>query len=422
MKYLIVFLSLIMFGSVQVMSQTVLSNDADTLHVDPSAILYIEGDFVNQTNGEVNNNGTIHMSGDWTNNAPNYVFYPFSSGLVRMYGTSTQNISGLNRTKFYDLLLDGGAVTKNMLIDAEVKNQLDIVDAELQTNDNVMFLSNPNPAAILWNTGFVASNDLGGYLSRATNSTSNYVYPVGSYSLSNIYRGVEISPQTADSNIFAVRLAAIDPTYDYTGISATGATGGFDRAIKTPLIGEINDRFYHNIARFYGITPANIQVNYFASDGDYETMAQWQDGINAWDQTNFANIASFGAANLGYPDMVSNVALNSDFNHDLFALSKIAGVLVPQFISPNGDGKNDVLIIENVEFFPDNKLEIFNRYGSLVYSKEGYMNTWGGLVSDQNMPVFNYKDGTLPSGTYFYVLDLGDDNFKPVTGYIQIQK
>jgi gliding motility-associated-like protein len=419
-KYTLILIAFIF--SLNANNQIVFSNNSDTLHIDPQAIIYVEGDFVNQTNGEVNNYGTIHMSGDWSNNAPNDVFYPFSTGLVRMYGASMQNITGLNPTKFYDLLLDGGMSTKNMLINSEVKNQLDVADAELQTNDNIIFVSNASPVSVLWNSGFVASNDLGGYLSRATNSTSNYVFPVGSYSLSNIYRGVEISPQTSDSNIFAVRLAPIDPTYDYVGISATGATGGFDRAIKTTLIGEINDRFYHNISRFLGNTAANIQVNYFATDGEFESMAQWQDGINAWDRTSFNNVSSFGAANLGSPDMVSNVALNADFNHDLFALNKIAGILIPQFVSPNGDGLNDVLIIDNIEYFPNNKLEIFNRYGSLVYSKDSYDNTWGGLLKNENMPVYNYKEGSLPSGTYFYVLDLGDDNYKPYTGYIQIQK
>lgn len=422
MKNILNALIIILVVGSQVNAQTILSNNNDTLHIDSQAILYIEGSVVNQAQGEVNNYGTIHMSGDWTNNAPNFVFSSSSNGVVRMNGNSTQNIGGLNRTKFYDLILEGGLVTKNMLIDAEVKNELDLIDAELQTNNNIMFVSNPSPNAILWNNGFVASNDLGGYLSRATNSTSNYVYPVGSYSLSNIYRGVEISPQTGDSNVYAVRLAPIDPTYDYVGISATGATGGFDRQTKTPLIGEINDRFYHNISRFYGTTPANIQVNYFLADGEFETMSQWQNGINAWDRTSFTNIASFGAVSLGSPDMVSNVALNSDFNHDLFALSKVMGVRVPQFISPNGDGLNDVLIIENIEFFPNNKLEIFNRYGSLVYSKDSYNNTWGGLLKNQNLPAFNYKDGSLPSGTYFYVLDLGDENTDPVNGYIQIQK
>jgi gliding motility-associated-like protein len=120
--------------------------------------------------------------------------------------------------------------------------------------------------------------------------------------------------------------------------------------------------------------------------------------------------------------MISSVILNSDFNHDLFALSNVFGVLIPQFISPNGDGKNDVLIIDNIEFYTDNVLKIYNRYGTLVYKKEAYNNTWGGLVSSQNNPVFNYSNGSLPSGTYFYILDLGVDDIEPYTGYIQIQK
>ena len=69
-------------------------------------------------------------------------------------------------------------------------------------------------------------------------------------------------------------------------------------------------------------------------------------------------------------------------------------VIVPNVITPNGDGMNDVLVFENLEHFPNNKLVIFNRWGQKLYEKVGYQNDWGGE---------EYNDGT-----YFFILELNN--------------
>ena len=67
--------------------------------------------------------------------------------------------------------------------------------------------------------------------------------------------------------------------------------------------------------------------------------------------------------------------------------------------SPNGDGKNDYYIIPNIELYSENKLTIFNRYGSVVYQASPYTNAspWDGS---------NMSGSPLPEGTYLYYLDL----------------
>jgi gliding motility-associated-like protein len=70
--------------------------------------------------------------------------------------------------------------------------------------------------------------------------------------------------------------------------------------------------------------------------------------------------------------------------------------------TPNGDGSNDAFYIGNIQSYPDNVLEIYNRYGQKVYTKTGYANDWDG----------KYLGNELPAGTYFYILDTKD----PVSG------
>ncbi len=78
-------------------------------------------------------------------------------------------------------------------------------------------------------------------------------------------------------------------------------------------------------------------------------------------------------------------------------------------ITPNGDGLNDNLYIDNIERYPDNLLIVFNRWGGEVYRKKNYKNDWNGTI-----------DGvSLPTGVYFYVLSF--ENTKRVkTGAIHV--
>ncbi|WP_222983236.1 gliding motility-associated C-terminal domain-containing protein [Flagellimonas meishanensis] len=80
--------------------------------------------------------------------------------------------------------------------------------------------------------------------------------------------------------------------------------------------------------------------------------------------------------------------------------------------SPNGDGKNDFLVLVGHEGFSNNSLEIFDRYGNSVFQMDAYDSSWDGTGSS----------GELPKGTYFYILDLDrtDDNNEVIKGWIQI--
>jgi gliding motility-associated-like protein len=77
-------------------------------------------------------------------------------------------------------------------------------------------------------------------------------------------------------------------------------------------------------------------------------------------------------------------------------------IVIYNTFTPNGDGNNDLWYIGNIYKFPDNILEVYNRYGKLVYRSSGYLNDWDGRVSGEE----------IPSGTYFYQLDLGNGNKK----------
>jgi gliding motility-associated-like protein len=91
-------------------------------------------------------------------------------------------------------------------------------------------------------------------------------------------------------------------------------------------------------------------------------------------------------------------------------------VFVPTGFSPNGDGVNDYFVIPGLEYYPENELNVYNRWGSMVFSAKGYANTWDGISSNR-MAIGE----PLAVGTYFYVLTLGNGK-DAITGYVYINR
>lgn len=76
--------------------------------------------------------------------------------------------------------------------------------------------------------------------------------------------------------------------------------------------------------------------------------------------------------------------------------------IIPQEVfTPNEDGFNDTWLIRNIEFYPKNKIFIFDRWGQRVYHKEGYSNAEGWDAK--------YMGGDTPVSTYYYVIELEFD-------------
>ena len=78
--------------------------------------------------------------------------------------------------------------------------------------------------------------------------------------------------------------------------------------------------------------------------------------------------------------------------------------------SPNGDDVNDVFTIFGIESFPNNTLQVFNRWGNQVLKVDGYQNDWKG----------EWNGKVLQNGTYFYVLEDGTGN--EYAGYVYIRR
>lgn len=88
---------------------------------------------------------------------------------------------------------------------------------------------------------------------------------------------------------------------------------------------------------------------------------------------------------------------------------QIECLFVPNSFTPNGDGKNDTWLFENIDIFPNLEVNIFNRWGNKVYSSKGYSNPWNG----------EFKGKPLPADTYYYIIDIKNGT-NPKSGSVTI--
>ncbi|MBL7910831.1 MAG: gliding motility-associated C-terminal domain-containing protein [Bacteroidia bacterium] len=142
-----------------------------------------------------------------------------------------------------------------------------------------------------------------------------------------------------------------------------------------------------------GINPSN-SVNWTFGDGN---------GTGIYDPTNTFNQPGTYTVTL----IVSN-GFCAD-TADIVINVNIKNIKISEVLTPNGDGHNDFFNIENIEFFPDNELLIFNRWGNQVYSMKSYKNDWNGSSNATGKT----GSGVLPAGTYFYLLKViieGEEN------------
>lgn len=136
----------------------------------------------------------------------------------------------------------------------------------------------------------------------------------------------------------------------------------------------------------------NIQL--FGSGGG---TYMWSPGASLNDSTSSSPIASPLETTV-YILTVTSPNGCSDTDSVEVTVEETISLMITNLITPNEDGFNDTWYIENIQMFPNNKVDVFNRQGQVVFSMDSYDNTWGGT----------YNGSLLPDGTYYYVLQFPD--------------
>jgi len=135
-------------------------------------------------------------------------------------------------------------------------------------------------------------------------------------------------------------------------------------------------------------------------DGNYQILRQWIATDDCDNRTEF----------------VQTITVEGCF----VKACTIDGITISKVVTPAmNDGINDYFEISDVRtcgFIP--AVKIFNRWGQLVYESDNYYNDWDGYHNNSGITIGS--GGKLPTGTYYYIVNIGGSGFNTITGYIYL--
>ncbi|MHA7111340.1 Ig-like domain-containing protein, partial [Sunxiuqinia elliptica] len=179
------------------------------------------------------------------------------------------------------------------------------------------------------------------------------------------------------------------PDHEFMGLDADG--DGLDNSNDTS----------DDITRLENPMGTNVPL----ADSDGDGIPDWRDTDDDGDGLQTASKEDWNED--GDPT-------NDDCNYNgipNYLDEESCDLLIPDAFSPNGDGINDHFRIRGMYKYPNAKIEIYNRWGAVVYTKENYGNItmygdpdawWDGRANSKGTS----GSEILPTGTYFVVLIL----------------
>lgn len=260
------------------------------------------------------------------------------------------------------------------------------------------------------------SGSSGGYLTR--NSTglpqADLVFPigttVGSYTPASLnYRGVAQSIKVrVFDNVYDKAIFGIPDNVNYVpktwNVSLTTTDPNAVMTLNTQ----------HNTVE---------EGSNFAANRLTSFLSRYTAGTELWDKIaptslGTGSLTSGTAIPNAYVHSraaISGLALNEYFAKSVLKNTSTAGLRIPSGISPNNDGLNEKFIIENLKPTDQVRLDIYNRWQTLVFRDRNYKNTFDGIGNQKGL-----INNELPDGTYYYILNINTE--KPITGYIVINR
>ncbi|WP_415831444.1 gliding motility-associated C-terminal domain-containing protein, partial [Flavobacterium terrigena] len=195
-----------------------------------------------------------------------------------------------------------------------------------------------------------------------------------------------------------------------------------DNIVFTVTVTNTGMGTYHNIVVSEPLQSGYAYVSSNASAGTYNPITGiWNIPVLAANQSATLLITVTVLMEGDYSNIAEIIGSDEDDPDD----GDVAGVtteplclVVFNEFTPNEDGSNDYFNIKCAEYYPNNKLEIYNRYGNLVYETKGYNNNWKGISNVNG----TFNGNVLPTGTYYYVFETGEANNRVKTGWLFIMR
>jgi gliding motility-associated-like protein len=231
---------------------------------------------------------------------------------------------------------------------------------------NLFANNSPVPTVYIW-------SGPNGYTASSQNPIINNaaVINAGVYTLS-ISAGGCLATNTISVSVDAM------PTIANAGLDTTLYNSSLIMNGNIPLVGTGVWSIITGSGSIINSTQANTQVNNLPNG---ETVLQWT---------------------------ISNGACPASYDEVIVVVKNL---VVPNGFSPNGDGVNDNFEVVGLEEYTNVKINVFNRWGNLVYDSGDYKNNWNGK---------NMSGEDLSDDTYFFTLEI--PNKDAIKGYVVLKR
>jgi gliding motility-associated-like protein len=407
------------------------STSINTIIDEPETLVlnetHINADCYNHSTGSINltsNGGTLPYQYNWSNLE------------------ITEDIDTLFAGTYTVIVTDANGCNDSVSVEIEQPDSLELTStmspATCSGSDGIIDITvdgGTEPYIYNW-TGGITNEDLIGYptasysvtVTDANGCLLNYTDSIHSVSY------ISIIDKLTDVDCFGNETGIIDilvingtPPYSYTwsngdtteDLTNIGAGTYFVSVTDSNQCGingiyTINEPVLLETSITSPVDANGFNVSYYGGDnGEIEMVVTG--GTNPyniiWVETGDTtlNLSSLTAGT--YNVVVTDA--NGCVTTDNIILTEPFELAMPTGYSPNGDGANDYFVVKGIEAFPDNQIQVYNRWGNIVYQESGYHNMWNGT---------NSNGDELPDGTYFVVLVLNGTDIEPLTGYVDLRR
>ena len=327
-------------------------------------------------------------------------------GLAGFYGNTQLNVSGTAIAEFYNAeidIIDG----LNLQTSMGVYNHLDFINGKVFTPRNDLGVS-----LDFLNAAYAGDGDaehVDGYAGLFGNI--DFTFPVGD---ADKLRPLTISEPNAITTFKSAYF------FEDPNTPSTFATQ-FDTESHSPILSKINDKEFWDLNGNQEVEVTltwddDSDISNLTNDINYLKIVGWSETTLRWVDLGRNDVS--GDFNSG--SLTSNAFIPDDYVALTIGTEHTGEMTLNTGFSPNGDGMNDYFEIEGLDLTQDNDVEIFDRWGNVIYIKDNYDNLWGGISENGN----TYKKGTLvPVGTYYYIFKIKDKftgELKTYKGWIYI--
>ncbi|XOV94524.1 MAG: gliding motility-associated C-terminal domain-containing protein [Bacteroidota bacterium] len=348
-----------------------------SLHMTNGVMMSVKSSIVNR--GTISNEGSLHVTGNWVN--------------VGSYDAELGNL--IFNGEFLQFISQGNIPLRNVILRNGRKHISESfhVDGKLELDNTMVFV--PNGSGV--------------YLGE----TAQLVHQHGDRIIGALYMtGNDITfPVGTPDRYLPIRLELPGEQILQIGVSS-----------KPGLLSPSTDNTISSVADFYWevMTPhaydgADVTL-YFQGAAFLQSVENAR--VGQADHLNDLIKDAGGLLYSGSTDLGTVSAERVRAPYLTLARKYIEGekppVNVLNLISPNNDGYNDFLLVENIEAYPDNKVSIFDRWGTKLYEVTAYDND---QVKFEGVGNERYKTD-LEQGSYFYVVSSGAETLS--TGFFEL--